>query len=229
MSASFILTSAASAYSYAQDKNDPDVQHSGIRATPRLNDEIKPTATCMPCQHCTDEKNEKKRRVSRERLCYYCHMPGHQIYTCKAKENDEEMQLIKQAINAGIRSQNDDVHCREEMIVTGTDGGQWNEIWYVNPTFNHHFVGNIDVFKRVKHIMGVETRSGMNNFLFIRGVGHVEVKTGNEKLQIPSVFYSPDIDRNVLSLEQLTLQGFTVRRFGDTCKIFPMFSSHLRW
>ncbi|KAM0058581.1 putative transcription factor & chromatin remodeling ARID family [Helianthus debilis subsp. tardiflorus] len=111
------------------------------------------------------------------------------------------------------------------MIVTGTDGGQWNEIWYVNPTFNHHFVGNIDVFKRVKHIMGVETRSGMNNFLFIRGVGTVEMKTGNEILRIPSVFYSPDIDRNVLSLEQLTLQGFTVQRSGNSCKIFPMFSS----
>ncbi|MFS8010119.1 hypothetical protein Hanom_Chr14g01293241 [Helianthus anomalus] len=73
--------------------------------------------------------------------------------------------------------------------------------------------------------MGVETRSGMNNFLFIRGVGIVEMKTGNEKLQIPNVFYSPDIDRNVLSLEQLTLQGFTVRRSGDSCKIFPMFST----
>ncbi|KAJ0915453.1 hypothetical protein HanPSC8_Chr06g0250011 [Helianthus annuus] len=111
------------------------------------------------------------------------------------------------------------------MIVTGTDGGQWKEIWYVNPTFNHHFVGNLDVFKRVKHIMGVETRSGMNNFLFIRGVGTVEMKMGTETLRIPSVFYSPDIDRNVVSLEQLTLQGFTVRKSGDTCKIFPMFSS----
>ncbi|KAJ0666933.1 hypothetical protein HanPI659440_Chr17g0672261 [Helianthus annuus] len=111
------------------------------------------------------------------------------------------------------------------MIVTGTDGGQWKDIWYVNPTFSHHFVNNIDVFKRVKHMMGVETRSGMNNFLFIRGVGVVEVKMGNETLSVPSVFYSPDINRNVLSLEQLTLQGFTVRRSGDTCKIFPMFSS----
>ncbi|MFS7902460.1 hypothetical protein Hanom_Chr01g00011561 [Helianthus anomalus] len=148
MSTNYVISSAASAYSYAQEKNDQDVQHSVIRATSRFDEEIKPTSTCMPCQHCANEKNEKKRRVPRERLCYYGHMPGHQIYTCKAKENDEEMQLIRQAINAEIRSQDDDVHCREEMIVIGTDGGKWNEIWYVNPTFNHHFVGNIDVFKR---------------------------------------------------------------------------------
>ncbi|KAJ0711627.1 putative transcription factor interactor and regulator CCHC(Zn) family [Helianthus annuus] len=225
MSASLVNTSAASASSYARDRNDPGFQHSGIRATDRSDAEFKPTAPTMPCQHCMDEKNERKRRTHRERLCYYCHLPGHQIYTCKTKENDEESQLIRQAINASIRAQDDEVHCREEMVVTGTDGGQWKDMWYVNPTFNHHFVGNIDVFKRVKHIMGVETRSRMNNFLFIRGVGVVEMKMGNETLSVPSVFYSPDIDRNVLSLEQLTLQGFTVRRSGDTCKIFPMFSS----
>ncbi|MFS8015209.1 putative transcription factor interactor and regulator CCHC(Zn) family [Helianthus anomalus] len=219
------MFSAASSNKYADKDDESDFQHSGIRATLRSDAEIKPTATMMPCQHCSDEKNERKRRSRRERLCYYCHLPGHQIYTCKSKENDEESQLIRQAINNGIRTQREEVHCREEMIVTGTDGGQWNEIWYVNPTFCHHFVNNLNVFKRVKHIMGVETRSGMNNFLSIRGVGIAEVKMGNETLSVPSVFYSPDINRNVLSLEQLTLQGFTVRRTGDTCKIFPMFSS----
>ncbi|KAF5817367.1 putative transcription factor & chromatin remodeling ARID family [Helianthus annuus] len=167
----------------------------------------------------------KKIRIPRVRLCYYWHLPGHQIYMCKAKENDEAAQLVRQAMNAGIRRQEDDVHCQNDMIVTGTDGGQWGEIWYVNPTFKHHFAGNLDVFKRVKHMMGAETRSGMNNFLFIRGVGTVEMKTGNDTLRIHSVFYSPEIDRNVLSLDQLTLQGFTVRKSGETCKIFPMFSS----
>ncbi|KAM0072649.1 putative transcription factor interactor and regulator CCHC(Zn) family [Helianthus debilis subsp. tardiflorus] len=202
MTANRIATSAANVYSNVYHEDVSDGQHSGIRATTRSDAEVKPTATSMPCQHCIDEKNERKRRTQHEQLCYYCHLPGHPIYTCKTKENDEESQLIRQAINAGIRTQEDDeVHCREEMVVTGTDGRQWKEIWYVNPTFNHHFVGNLDVFKRVKHIMGVETRSGMNNFLFIRGVGIVKMKMGNETLNIPSVFYSPDIDRNVLSLE----------------------------
>ncbi|MFS8004880.1 putative transcription factor interactor and regulator CCHC(Zn) family [Helianthus anomalus] len=62
------------------------------------------------------KKMKKKTRIPRERLCYYCHIPGHQIYMCKAKENDEVTQLIRQAINAGVRTQKDDVHCREDMI-----------------------------------------------------------------------------------------------------------------
>ncbi|KAF5766131.1 putative transcription factor interactor and regulator CCHC(Zn) family [Helianthus annuus] len=188
MSAKYVISSAANGNTYADGDDVSGVQHSGIRATSRSDAEIKPTVTTMPCQHCFDEKNERKRRSRRERLCYYCHLPGHQIYTCKAKENDEELQLIRQAINAGIRTQNEEVHCHDEMIVTGTDGGQWKDIWYVNSTFHHHYVGNIDVFKRVKHIMGVETKSGMNNFIFIRGVGIVEMKTGNETLRFPVYF-----------------------------------------
>ncbi|XP_035836248.1 uncharacterized protein LOC110891416 isoform X1 [Helianthus annuus] len=202
-----------------------DFQHSGIRATHGKQTEIIETSTTLPCQHCTDEINERNKRIPRVRLCYYCHLPGHQIYNCMAKDNDETSQLLKQAINVGIRRKEEDVHCKDEMIVTGTEGGQWAGIWYVNPTFNHHFSGNINVFKRVKHMMGVETRSGMNNFLFIRGVGSVDLKTGNETLNIQSVYYSPEIDRNVLSLDQLTLQGFTVKRSGDKCKIYPMFST----
>ncbi|KAJ0683607.1 putative transcription factor interactor and regulator CCHC(Zn) family [Helianthus annuus] len=202
-----------------------DFQHSGIRATHGKRTEIHETADTLPCQHCIDEINERNKRNSRVRLCYYCHTPGHQIYNCIEKDNDETSQLLKQAINVGIRRKEEDVHCNDEMIVSGTDGGQWAGIWYVNPTFNHHFSGNISAFKRVKHMMGVETRSGMNNFLFIRGVGSVVLKTGNETLNIQSVYYSPEIDRNVLSLDQLTLQGFTVKRSGDKCKIYPMFST----
>ncbi|KAJ0813676.1 putative transcription factor & chromatin remodeling ARID family [Helianthus annuus] len=51
------------------------------------------------------------------------------------------------------------------------------------------------------------------------------MKSGNNTLRIQSVFYSPELDRNILDLDQLTLQGFTVRKSGDTCKIFPVFSS----
>ncbi|KAJ0851529.1 putative transcription factor interactor and regulator CCHC(Zn) family [Helianthus annuus] len=202
-----------------------DSQHSGIRAKAGKNAEIKPTSTTFPCQHCIDEKNEKDRRIPRVRLCYYYHQPGHQMYMCKTKENDEATQLINQAINVGIRRQDDEVVCQNEMIVTGTEGGQWGDIWYVNPTFKHHFAGNLNVFKRIKHMVGVETRSGENNFLFIRGIGAVELKSGNDMLRMQSVFYSPELDRNVLSLDQLTLQGFTVRKSGDTCKIFPKFSA----
>ncbi|KAJ0921166.1 hypothetical protein HanPSC8_Chr05g0188371 [Helianthus annuus] len=110
------------------------------------------------------------------------------------------------------------------MIVIGTKGGEWGDIWYVSSAFSHHYAGNLNVFKRIKHLVGVETMSGENDFLFIRGIGAVGIKSNNERLRIQSVFYIPELDRNVLSMNQLTMQGFTVNKTGDTCKIFPMFS-----
>ncbi|KAJ0770876.1 putative transcription factor & chromatin remodeling ARID family [Helianthus annuus] len=111
-----------------------------------------------------------------------------------------------------------------EYIVTGTDGGFRSEIWYVSTTFKNHFSGNLDMFKRIKSMFGVETKMGENNFYFIKGIGVVEVMSGSERIRIQSVLYTPDIDRNVLSLDQLITQGYTVKFIGDKCKIFPTFS-----
>ncbi|KAJ0665742.1 putative transcription factor interactor and regulator CCHC(Zn) family [Helianthus annuus] len=186
---------------------------------------IRATATTLPCQHCQDEEIKLQKRNHRTRLCFYCHRPGHFIYECKSKENDENTQLISQAVNAGIRKQRESAEDRNEMIVTGSEGGTWEDIWYVSHSFTQHYAGNLNVFKRIKHLVGVETNSGENDFLFMRGIGVVEVKSNNERLLIQSVLYTPELDRNVLSLSQLTMQGFTVKKDGDTCKIFPMFSS----
>ncbi|KAJ0739584.1 putative transcription factor interactor and regulator CCHC(Zn) family [Helianthus annuus] len=201
-------------------------QHSGIRAMPgKMNhNEIKPTSTLLPCQHCTDEAKKRNNRNPLEKICYYCRQPGHKIHACKRKETDEATQLIRRAINEGIQEQDGRIGSHQEMIVVGTEGGLWNDIWYVSSVFKHHIAGNLNVFKRIKHIIGVNTRTGEHNFLFTRGVGSIEIKNGNENMRIQSVFYSPELDRNVLSLDQLTLQGFTVKKAGDTCRIYPMFS-----
>ncbi|KAM0006404.1 putative transcription factor interactor and regulator CCHC(Zn) family [Helianthus debilis subsp. tardiflorus] len=184
---------------------------------------LNPLPLCC-CQHCTDEMNGKNKRIHREKTCFYCHQPGHQIYSCQKKETDEATQLIRQAVNTAIQKQEGVRDHQEEMIVVGTEGGLWSDIWYVSSVFTHHMAGNLNVFKRIKHIIGVDTRSGGNNFLFTRGVGSVEIKTCNETMRIQSVFYSPELDRNVLSMDQLTMQGYTVNKDGDTCKIFPTFS-----
>ncbi|MFS7952946.1 hypothetical protein Hanom_Chr07g00612881 [Helianthus anomalus] len=64
-----------------------------------------------------------------------------------------------------------------------------------------------------------------SNFLFTRGIGALEIRSSNEALQIQSVFYAPELDRNVLSLNQLNLQGRTVKESVDTCKKISMFSA----
>ncbi|MFS7995401.1 hypothetical protein Hanom_Chr12g01117481 [Helianthus anomalus] len=55
------------------------------------------------------------------------------------------------------------------------------------------------------------------------GIGVVDIVSWAEKIRVQSVFYTQDIDRNVLSFDQLITQGFTVKFTGDKCKLFPTF------
>ncbi|MFS8021294.1 hypothetical protein Hanom_Chr16g01425731 [Helianthus anomalus] len=56
-------------------------------------------------------------------------------------------------------------------------------------------------------MFGVETKTSENNFFFIRGIGVVDVMSGNDKFRIQSVFYTPELDQNIPSLDQLLIQG----------------------
>ncbi|MFS7988969.1 putative transcription factor interactor and regulator CCHC(Zn) family [Helianthus anomalus] len=78
--------------------NQSDGYHNGIRA-PGYSD-LRATSTTFPCQHCADERRERKWLMKR---CYYYNNPGHQISNCKKKEDDEESQLIRLAINTGVQ------------------------------------------------------------------------------------------------------------------------------
>ncbi|KAJ0798694.1 putative transcription factor interactor and regulator CCHC(Zn) family [Helianthus annuus] len=161
-----------------------DGQYSGIRA-PGYSD-LRATSTTIPCQHRADERRGRRWLIKR---CYYCNNPGHQVSNCKRKENDEESQLIRLAINTGVQQrdvENED-HRRSqepEFLVAGTDGGLWSEMWYVTKTLKRHFSGNLNMFKRIKSMNGVELNTGENQFYFIRGIGVVEVISEIEKIRI---------------------------------------------
>ncbi|KAJ0442037.1 putative transcription factor interactor and regulator CCHC(Zn) family [Helianthus annuus] len=200
----------------------------GIRATTdHAGERIYTSATVLPCKHCSDEQHERSMAKTIPRRCYYCNQPGHQIAYCKEKENDEATLLIRQAIETGIQKHEEDEVRNSEFIVNGTDSGLWSEIWYVNTNFKRHYSGNLDSFKRIKNMFGVETNTGENHFYFIRGIGAVDVISGSEKFRIQSVYYTPEMDRNVLSLDQLVIQSFTVKFNGERCKLFPTFSTPL--
>ncbi|KAF5817364.1 putative transcription factor interactor and regulator CCHC(Zn) family [Helianthus annuus] len=168
-------------------------QQSGIRATSRREEIPATTSTTLPCIHCSYEKRERRWL---QRKCYYCNQPGHQIASCKRKEEDEASQLIRLAVNTGTQSQKDidderQNDRRSEYMVTGTDRSFWSDIWYVSKSFKRHYSGNLNMFKRIKTLYDVETKTGEWNFYFIKGICVIEMISGSEKLRIQSVFYTP--------------------------------------
>ncbi|KAJ0516382.1 putative transcription factor interactor and regulator CCHC(Zn) family [Helianthus annuus] len=220
----------SSSANYVYDEDKLPLPTCGIRARATADyegDRVYASATVLPCKHCSDEQRERSMAKTIQRRCYYYNEPGHQIAFCKEKENDEATLLIRQAIDTGTHTHEEDNVRDSEFIINGTDGGLWSEIWYVNTKLKRHFSGNLDSFKRIKNIFGVETNTGENHVYFIRGIGAVDVVSGNEKFRIQSVYYTPELDRNILSLDQLIIQGFTVKFNGERCKLFPTFSTPL--
>nr|GEW31611.1 RNA-directed DNA polymerase, eukaryota [Tanacetum cinerariifolium] len=53
--------------------------------------------------------------------------------------------------------------------------------------------------------------------------GEVLIEQGSNNLIIPSVYYAPKVTLNILSLELLDKQGFSVGYDGNRCNLFPMF------
>ncbi|KAM0027604.1 putative transcription factor interactor and regulator CCHC(Zn) family [Helianthus debilis subsp. tardiflorus] len=225
--------------SYGCDESSSGYEHdvhdklplptSGIRATPDLTEDVThASASVLPCKHCSDEQRERSKGKVMQKRCYYCKQTGHQIAFCKEKENDEAALLIRQVMDVGTQIQDADNTRDSEFIISGTDGGRWSEISYVSTKLKRHFSGNLESFKRIKNIYGVETNTGENQFFFIRGLGVLDVISGSENFRIQRVYYTPDLDRNVLSLDQLIIQGITVKFNGERCKLFPMFCTPLQ-
>ncbi|KAF5756129.1 putative transcription factor interactor and regulator CCHC(Zn) family [Helianthus annuus] len=199
----------------------PDVQHSGIRAT--VGNRRK-SIDIIRFRAQPDEEQKQRIRSKRDRFngwCYYCHETSHRIGSCKTKENDGATKLIRYAINTGIQRTRAEYDYFEELIVAGTEHGLWTDLWHVSTAFKHHDVGNLNVFKRIRNSCGVETRIGEDEFL----VGVVEIQTGSETMRIQSVFYIPELNRNMLSMDQLILQGYTVKINDDKWQIYPMFTT----
>ncbi|MFS8024396.1 putative transcription factor interactor and regulator CCHC(Zn) family [Helianthus anomalus] len=160
-----------------------DIQQCGIRATTENDEDLMVTSSTLACRHCSDEKKERKWL---QRRWYYCNKLGHQIASCKAKEDDEATQLIRLAINTRTQPQKEEDDCnqndrRMECMVTGIDGGFWSEICYVRKSFKRHYSENLDMFKRIKKMYDVETQTDECNFYFVKGIGVVEMMTRTEK------------------------------------------------
>ncbi|KAJ0780276.1 putative transcription factor interactor and regulator CCHC(Zn) family [Helianthus annuus] len=110
-----------------------------------------------------------------------------------------------------------------DYVVKDTCGGKWDSIWVVDPTFKTHMTGNRNMFKCFKRHFGVVTNESRKDFSFIHGIGEVRVPVDGKDKTIPCVSYTPSLDKNVLSLEQLLFQGIETVTMGDTCVLKKMF------
>ncbi|KAJ0672864.1 putative transcription factor & chromatin remodeling ARID family [Helianthus annuus] len=211
----------------------PDVQHSGIRAT--VGNRRKSVDVIRFWAQPDDEQNRVYGDERRRRLRVEQDVVPMMNYVCKNRESDDGIDKDSQKLIYGQISVPSFSHERvEDGYGMGRsiheDGEQFKrrsddeEDVRSKKVTKANFTGNLNVFKRIRNSCGVETRTGEDECLFIRGLGDVEIQRGSETMQIQSVFYTPKLNRNMLSMDQLVLQGYTIKIDGEKCQIHPMFS-----
>nr|GFA52229.1 ARID DNA-binding domain-containing protein [Tanacetum cinerariifolium] len=115
------------------------------------------------------------------------------------------------------------IHFSTTCMIKDTDLTSWDEIWYVSNKIDRLVCYKLDAFCNIKEDYFVTNLEKQKKFLFTYGIGEVLIEQGSNNLIIPGVYYAPEVTLNILSLELLEKQGFSVGYDGNSCNLFPMF------
>ena len=122
-----------------------------------------------------------------------------------------------------IQEDDNEVQVYSECVVQGTNGGNWDKIWYISKFYSKHMTPNRDLFLRFKPCFDPVTQELDTHFIVSNGVGEIMLETSETKLLILCMAYVPEIGLNILSMKQLINQGFEISLDGTTCTIKYMF------
>lgn len=84
-------------------------------------------------------------------------------------------------------------------MVTCTDDGEWNKIWYVSETLPKNIATTRSMFTKFKENPYID--HDFKHSVFSQGIDDVFVTTKNHKHMISSVSHTSNMDINILCLE----------------------------
>lgn len=169
----------------------------------------------------------KKALIERHKNYVYfnCKLRGHIARNCPEEEKQTKTAspgIITQTPQIPIEYP-ESIHLSTDFMVEGTDEQDWKQIWYVSNRINRHVCCNMSHFSKLKEKFMVEKNEEQKKFIFIHGIGEVQIKIGTEVFIIPGVHYTPEITLNILSASQMEAQGLELIFKGNRCKPVPMF------
>ena len=138
---------------------------------------------------------QKQALIERHRnyVCFHCKLRGHIARNCPAERQTNT------TASPGIITQTppiqitypESIHLSTDFMVEGTDDHGWDQIWYVSNKINRHVCCNMSLFSKLKEKFLVEKNEEQKKFIFIHGIGEVQIKIDSEIFVIPGVHYTP--------------------------------------
>ncbi|KAJ0532731.1 putative RNA-directed DNA polymerase [Helianthus annuus] len=174
-----------------------------------------------------DQRNGSRNKDKRHIECFNCHEYGHYASECKEpKEKRDEANLTETkeeepALYLCIHGED-----TPSMVLLNEDrvfpkAGDNKDVWYVDNGASNHMTGMRESFAELDSSITGQVRFGDGSKVQIEGKGPLvfESRTG-EHILIPDVYYIPALTSNILSLGQLTEEGYGVHMRGNTLKLY---------
>lgn len=170
-------------------------------------------------------------RDKKDIKCFNCNQFGHYASECKepkerideahlAQKEDDEPALLLCVSGEEMPKM---VLLNEDRLIPPQGESHKNDgnLWYVDNGASNHMTGVKELFSELDNRTTGQVRFGDGSKVAIEGKGSLilECKTG-EQLVIPDVYYIPALTSNILSLGQLTEEGYDVRMHGATLKMY---------
>ena len=162
------------------------------------------------------------------RECYFCHRKGHLAKSCwyaKQKEQKFKGKIDKPTQNENLNAKN------ESLISESLDVDNENT-WIGDTGATNHITNNADFYTSYEHFNTLQTvKVGSNERLTAYGKGTIEVNTcvnGKwQKHSLIDVWYVPDFNRNVMSLQCTLDKGFEMKMSSKICKLYKKTSGEV--
>ncbi|KAD4585292.1 hypothetical protein E3N88_22893 [Mikania micrantha] len=153
--------------------------------------------------------------------CYECNQMGHYAFECKSpKKQEQEVNLTQQeeeetTLLLSVCGEDNAamVLLNEESVYPGkfSDGEPTTNTWYLDNGASNHMTGLKELFAELDERVIGQVKFGDGSKVPIKGKGTLLFNCKNEdQLLIQNVYYIPALHSNVLSLGQLTEDGYEI-------------------
>jgi len=174
---------------------------------------------------------EKKEKDSDSSNCKFCHKPSHNEDNCWHKHPDKRPKWAKPKDHAKVTTTpiraESAMHTRlSGKVIEQQDPHPSEADWYVDSAATKHFCKDAQSFGALQpYSIPIEVANGEMVKSTGRGFLELPLKTSDndiEMLELPKVIYAPELNANLLSVDQLNEDGYGVTLLPEGSEIFDI-------
>uniref|UniRef100_A0A5B7B4M6 Retrovirus-related Pol polyprotein from transposon TNT 1-94 n=1 Tax=Davidia involucrata TaxID=16924 RepID=A0A5B7B4M6_DAVIN len=140
--------------------------------------------------------------------CHNCKKFGHIAKDCRWKNNQQQANFSEEKEGEG-----------NLFYACQSASEHKNDVWYLDSGCSNHMTGDKSIFLDMDTSINSQVRMGNGALVCAKGKGTIGVETKKGTKLIQDVLLVPDLEQNLLSVEQLVEHGYSVHFEANSCTI----------